>query len=142
MIFADGAGACILEAVEAEEEQGIMGIEVGTWTENEVFYLFMGKSNKEQSNSDTKYMKMHGRKIYEFALTHVPQAMKSCLDKANLDIHDVKKIFIHQANEKMDHEIIKRTFPFIQGARNPKGNYADEHSQSGQQFSSHHSYLT
>ena len=36
--------------------------------------------------------------------------MKSCLDKAGVDIHDVNKILIHQANEKMDREIIKRLF--------------------------------
>jgi 3-oxoacyl-[acyl-carrier-protein] synthase-3 len=43
---------------------------------------------------------MHGRKIYEFALTTVPAAMKSCLDKSGIAIDDVKKILIHQANEK------------------------------------------
>jgi 3-oxoacyl-[acyl-carrier-protein] synthase-3 len=53
---------------------------------------------------------MFGRKIYEFALTHVPGAMKAALDKAGADIHDVKKIFIHQANEKLDFEVIKRFY--------------------------------
>ncbi len=59
---------------------------------------------------NVRYIKMHGRKIYEFALTHVPQAMKAALDKAGEDIQDLKKIFIHQANEKMDFEIIKRFY--------------------------------
>ena len=54
---------------------------------------------------------MHGRKIYEFALTHVPIAMKIALDKSNIPIQEVKKVFIHQANEKMDEAIIKRFFP-------------------------------
>ena len=53
---------------------------------------------------------MHGRKIYEFALTHVSKAMKIALDKSNISIQEVKKIFIHQANEKMDEAIIKRFF--------------------------------
>jgi 3-oxoacyl-[acyl-carrier-protein] synthase-3 len=53
---------------------------------------------------------MHGRKIYEFALTNVPAAMKSCLDKSGHKIEDLKKIFIHQANEKMDEGIIKRFY--------------------------------
>jgi 3-oxoacyl-[acyl-carrier-protein] synthase-3 len=40
---------------------------------------------------------MHGRKIYEFALTTVPAAMKSCLDKSGIAIDDVKKfLFISQ----------------------------------------------
>jgi len=53
---------------------------------------------------------MFGRKIYEFALNNVPLAMKAALDKANLDIDAVKKVFIHQANEKMDEAIIKRFY--------------------------------
>ena len=53
---------------------------------------------------------MHGRKIYEFALNNVPNAMKIALDKTGISIDEVKKIFIHQANEKMDEAIIKRFF--------------------------------
>jgi 3-oxoacyl-[acyl-carrier-protein] synthase-3 len=53
---------------------------------------------------------MYGRKIYEFAITHVPAAMKTALDKSGIDIKDVKKIFIHQANEKMDEAIVKRFY--------------------------------
>ncbi len=53
---------------------------------------------------------MKGRKIYEFALTKVPLAMKSCLEKAGIEITDLKKILIHQANEKMDEAIIERFY--------------------------------
>jgi 3-oxoacyl-[acyl-carrier-protein] synthase-3 len=53
---------------------------------------------------------MHGRKIYEFALNNVPLAMKTCLDKSGINIHEIKKVFIHQANEKMDEAIIKRFY--------------------------------
>ena len=37
-------------------------------------------------------------------------AMKECLDKAGASIHDVSKIFIHQANEKLDSGVIGRFF--------------------------------
>ena len=53
---------------------------------------------------------MFGRKIYEFALTNVPLAMQGCLDSSGEKIEDLKKIFIHQANDKMDHAIIKRFY--------------------------------
>ena len=33
--------------------------------------------------------------------------MKDCLDKAGVNIRDLKKVFLHQANEKMDESIIK-----------------------------------
>ena len=53
---------------------------------------------------------MHGRKIYEFALSNVPKAMASCLEKSGVPIEKVKKVLIHQANEKMDEAIIHRFF--------------------------------
>jgi 3-oxoacyl-[acyl-carrier-protein] synthase-3 len=36
--------------------------------------------------------------------------MKTCLDRSGLSIDQVKKVLIHQANEKMDEAIIKRFF--------------------------------
>ena len=51
-----------------------------------------------------------GVRFIEFALSQVPGAMKSCLEKAAIDISEVKKILIHQANEKMDEAIVKRFY--------------------------------
>lgn len=107
MIYSDGAGATI---VEASEEEGILAHETASFTYDEAYYLFFGKSNNQDLCQDTKYIKMHGRKIYEFALNNVPTAMKTCLDNSGVDISDVKKILIHQANEKMDEAIIKRFY--------------------------------
>ena len=53
---------------------------------------------------------MHGRKIYEFALNNVPLAMKTAVDKSKVHIKQIKKILIHQANEKMDEAIIERFY--------------------------------
>ena len=109
MIFADGAGATIIEKVE-EEEGGILSHNTASYTDDEVFYLFYGKSFNPKADQKTKYIKMRGRKVYEFALTNVPAAMKDCLDMANTDISEVKKILIHQANAKMDDAIVKRLY--------------------------------
>ncbi len=108
MIYSDGAGASIVEA--SDKEGGILAHESASFTYDEAYYLFFGNSNNKALCKDTRYIKMHGRKIYEFALSNVPKAMKACLDKSGVDIKDVKKILIHQANEKMDEAIIKRFY--------------------------------
>jgi 3-oxoacyl-[acyl-carrier-protein] synthase-3 len=108
MIYSDGAGATIIEA--SEETGGILAHESATYSFEEANFIFFGKSNKREVNDDRRYIKMHGRKIYEFALSHVPDAMKTCLEKSGKQIGDVKKILIHQANEKMDEAIIKRFY--------------------------------
>jgi 3-oxoacyl-[acyl-carrier-protein] synthase-3 len=108
MIYADGAGAAIIEATENEE--GILAFESATFAFEEANYLFFGNSFDKNSDPDIKYIKMYGRKIYEFALKNVPLAMKECLDKSGINIDDVKKILIHQANEKMDEAIVNRFY--------------------------------
>ncbi|KAF2325832.1 3-oxoacyl-ACP synthase III family protein [Flavobacterium nitrogenifigens] len=108
MIYSDGAGASILEA--STDETGLLAYESATYATDEANYLFFGKSYNKDLDPDTKYIKMYGRKIYEFALSNVPCAMKSCLDKSGIGIDEVKKILIHQANEKMDEAIIERFY--------------------------------
>lgn len=108
MIFADGAGACIIR--HREGESGILSHSVMSHCMDEAYYLYLEKSNFPESDPRIRYIKMQGRKVYEYALTHVPGAMKACLDKAGVDIHDVKKVFIHQANEKLDSAVIQRLF--------------------------------
>ncbi|WP_027381230.1 3-oxoacyl-ACP synthase III family protein [Chryseobacterium daeguense] len=108
MIYADGAGAVILEA--AEDESGIQSHLSASYTLKEKDFLYFGKSYNNESCPDTKYIKMDGRKIYEFALVHVPEAMKQCLDNSGYSINDLNKIIIHQANEKMDEAIVNRFY--------------------------------
>jgi 3-oxoacyl-[acyl-carrier-protein] synthase-3 len=108
MIYADGAGATIVETTD--ENFGILSYESASYTYTEKDYLFYGKSYNTDLDPDVFYIKMHGRKIYEFALSNVPTAMKSCLEKSGIAIEEVKKILIHQANEKMDEAIINRFY--------------------------------
>ena len=111
MIFSDGAGACIVEAKSsAETTSGIIASCVQSHSGNEISYLNMGKSYYPNSDPGIRYIKMKGRKVYEYALKYVPLAMKECIDKSGIDIPDLKKIFIHQANEKMDESIIKEMY--------------------------------
>lgn len=109
MIFSDGAGACVLEKRE-KQERGILSFSTISHCEDEAYYICMGKSNFPESDPRVRFIKMQGRKVYEYAITHVPAAMKDCLDKAEVGIEDVKKVFIHQANEKLDEGIIKRFY--------------------------------
>lgn len=108
MIYSDGAGATVLEL--SDEEGGILAHESASYTYEEANFLFFGSSFNKDHDENTKYIKMYGRKIYEFALNHVPLAMKECLDKSGVKIEELTKVLIHQANEKMDEAIVQRFF--------------------------------
>ena len=110
MIFSDGAGAVIVDGIEEDEKRGIISTAMVSHTGEETFYLYLGKSNAPESDPKVRYIKMLGRKIYEYSLTQVPAAMKVALDKSGIPVEEVKKILIHQANEKMDEAIIQRFY--------------------------------
>jgi 3-oxoacyl-[acyl-carrier-protein] synthase-3 len=110
MIFSDGAGACVLDFTETDTEAGVLSAACMSHTVDELDYINMGKSYFPESDGRIRYIKMKGRKVYEFALTQVPAAMKHCVDKAGIDINQISKVFIHQANEKLDDGVIKRFY--------------------------------
>jgi 3-oxoacyl-[acyl-carrier-protein] synthase-3 len=110
MIFSDGAGACIVSAKETDASIGILSYSVQSHALEELDYLYMGKSNFPDSDPRIRYIKMKGRKVYEYAMRYVPAAMKDCLDKSGVNINNLKMIFLHQANEKMDEGIVKKLY--------------------------------
>ncbi len=109
MIFSDGAGAVVLSAIESEKEIGIIAHSALTHAAADLNYLTMGPTYGEQESKDL-YIKMNGRKIYNYALIEVPKAIKSCLDKSKIDLKSVSQVLIHQANEKMDVAIGNRLY--------------------------------
>jgi 3-oxoacyl-[acyl-carrier-protein] synthase-3 len=115
MIYADGAGATILEAVSSDRAVGILSHAVRSDTIDHAYMLWMGKSSDPQYQGDELYLKMDGHKLYEYALKTVPLVVKESLEKAGLPITEISKVLIHQANEKMDEAILKRLFKICGG---------------------------
>lgn len=111
MIFSDGAGAVVLEYKDVTlSGQGLLAGIAQTHALKEINFIGMGSSSNPDSDQHIQYIKMNGRRVYEYALHHVPSAMKMCLEKADISINQLKKIFIHQANAKMDEAIIERFY--------------------------------
>jgi len=107
MIFSDGAGAVVLQA--SQEDVGLLSKAVRSDTNEELEYIYADGSNCGEIK-ECKFIKMKGRKVYEYALTHVPTAMKDCLDKSGYKASDLKMVLLHQANTKMDEAIIERFY--------------------------------
>jgi 3-oxoacyl-[acyl-carrier-protein] synthase III len=120
MIYADGAGAVVLESRESDEPVGIISHAARTDTETQAFYLTMNCSYKAD-HDDTLYLKMEGRKLYQYAITYVPGVVKKSIEKAGLNLGDIKKVLIHQANEKLDEAILERLFKLYDAGEPPEG---------------------
>jgi 3-oxoacyl-[acyl-carrier-protein] synthase-3 len=106
MIYSDGAGAALVEATD--ENAGILSHVTRSDTLKEANFLWLDKSYNPNSNGNRLFLKMNGHEIYKYAVRTVPEVVKQSLDKAGFTLSDVKKILIHQANQKMDEAILKR----------------------------------
>lgn len=121
MIYADGAGATIVEAVESDEPIGIIS---HASRSDSVIYanlLTLGESNNPDAKGDELWIKMSGHKLYIYAIKHVPAVVKESIENAGLQLSDIKKVLIHQANEKMDEAILSGVFRLYGEKEIPEG---------------------
>jgi len=110
MIYADGAGAVIYEAIESNEPVGILSHMTRSDTLKHAKLMWMSASFNKDSKEKNLFIKMNGHRLYDYALTNVPPLVKATIEKAGLTLKDINKVFIHQANDKMDVEMLKRLF--------------------------------
>jgi 3-oxoacyl-[acyl-carrier-protein] synthase-3 len=109
MLYADGAGATIFEARKSEYPIGVLAHKTRSDTLSHISMLYMNKSfNPDIENKENIFLKMHGRKLYQYAIEKVPPTIKECLEKCNIHLSEIKKALIHQANGKMDAAILTR----------------------------------
>ena len=110
MIYSDGAGATILEGMYTGGDAGIISHSTRSDTYKHCHLLTMERTNNPDHQGEDLYLKMHGHSLYKYALKAVPELIKESIDKAGLSIEDIDRVLLHQANEKMDVEILKRLF--------------------------------
>lgn len=121
MIYADGAGATIVEAIESDEPIGILSHSSRSDSVRYANNLTLDKSSNPDFGSDELFVKMDGRRLYVYAITTVPGVVKDSIEKAGLELADIKKVFIHQANEKMDEAILAGVFKLYREKNIPEG---------------------
>lgn len=121
MIYSDGAGAIILEGTNSAQPIGCLTHVSRSDTLDHYNLLNMGPSYNPLYPDNTLFIKMNGRKIYEYALSTVPPTIKKAIEKAGLELSDIKKVLIHQANGKMDHNILIRLFELYGISEIPAG---------------------
>lgn len=121
MIFSDGAGAVVVEARESNEKVGLIKHLTRSDTLDQSHFLEMKPSYNPDFGDNTLFLKMNGRKLYEYAIKTVPQTLKDCLDKAQIPLSSINKVLIHQANAKMDYNILERLFSLYGETNIPEG---------------------
>jgi len=121
MIYSDGAGAAVFEARPGCERMGIVAHAARSDALEHARLMWMGTSYDPQFEDNRLFLKMHGRQLYEYALTTLPGVIRQSLERAGLTLAHVDKVLIHQANAKMDEAILKRLFKMYEIQDIPEG---------------------
>lgn len=121
MIYADGAGATIVEGVESNSPTGLISHASRSDSADYAKLLTLGSSNNPNTPGNELWIKMSGHKLYIYAIKTVPLVVKESIEKAGIHLKDIKKVLIHQANEKMDEAILRGVFKLYGETQVPKG---------------------
>lgn len=121
MIYADGAAATVVEAIESDTPTGMISHASRSDSVQYANLLTLGKSGNPDYPGNELFIKMSGHKLYIYAINTVPGVVKESIEKAGLFLSDIKKVFIHQANEKMDEAILSGIFKLYREKNIPEG---------------------
>lgn len=95
ILFGDGAGAVVLKAGEGEL------LPMCAYSD--------GESSKALTCREPELtIKMDGRRVFEFAVRRVPEAIAEVLEKSQLKKEDIRFFLLHQANERIVAAVAKR----------------------------------
>ncbi len=101
ILFGDGAGAIILQA--SAQSNNLLGFEMRSDGKgNDLLNInYSGRSTFEP-------ISMNGQEVYRFAVRRVPEVIEKSLHYANLEVHDLDWLILHQANQRIIDAVVNR----------------------------------
>ena len=113
VIFADGAGAVVLEASE-DEDRGILAFDLHSDGSMAEFLwvdapgsMYHPRASHEQIEQGRQYLQMDGREVFRHAATRMPESVRAALQRAGLTTADIKVLLPHQANLRISEAVQK-----------------------------------
>ncbi|MEW6096697.1 MAG: beta-ketoacyl-ACP synthase III [bacterium] len=111
VLFGDGAGAVVLQAVQ--KDTGILSSDLGAdGSQMDILQLPGGGSRNPISQKviDQKlhYMKMKGKEVFKIAVQSMCKTARKALHLAKVDVNDVDLLIPHQANIRIIEVVAKR----------------------------------
>jgi len=97
------------------KDYGILGYLVCSDTLKYLNIIWMdGSYNPERPGM---YLKMKGKIVFAYAKGKVPELIKELMDKLGIDISQVKRMFLHQANATLDEAMVDGLFELCYGRK-------------------------
>lgn len=107
VLFGDGAGAAVVTA----DDKGLMGFVQGSDGAKGMVLACKNRLNNNpliKNPVEPDYVFMDGQEVYKFAVSKVPASIHEVLEKAGLEVSDIKYFLLHQANIRIIQSVAKR----------------------------------
>ena len=107
VLFGDGAGAAYLE----ESDKGIISVVQGSIGKKGMVLNCESRRTHNiftEAGIEHDYLHMDGQEVFKFAVKSVPTAIETLLHNNNMDVNDVDKFILHQANVRIIESVAKR----------------------------------
>jgi len=105
VLFGDGAGAVLLERVNAG---GFLGFELGADGGGGSSLWLPGSGSRRFDDDGAKFVKMNGREVFKFATRVMVTSAEAILEECGKTIDDIDVYVPHQANVRIiDHAVRK-----------------------------------
>ncbi|MEO8448268.1 MAG: beta-ketoacyl-ACP synthase III [Gemmatimonadota bacterium] len=113
VIFADGAGAVVVQAVD-DSSRGILAVDLHAdgkhaehlWVE-EPGSILDPTISPERYEEGRYFLKMEGREVFRHAVVRMPESVRTCLDRLSLTTKDIALLIPHQANLRISEAVQK-----------------------------------
>jgi 3-oxoacyl-[acyl-carrier-protein] synthase-3 len=114
VIFADGAGAVVLGAQDADDGRGILGFDLHTdgdyaeklWVDSPGS-MYHPRISEQHLREGRQWLQMDGREVFRHAVVKMPKSAKAALEKLGFTFADVSLFIPHQANLRISEAIQK-----------------------------------
>lgn len=119
ILFGDGAGAVVMQAVDSDladsNQDRLLGFEIRSdGTQNHYLNLnYKGEAKElvagvaiDQGNYQP--ITMNGQEVYRFAIKRVPEVIEKALHRANVTVDQVDWLLLHQANQRILDAVAQR----------------------------------
>jgi len=104
VLFGDGAGAIIVEAVE-DTESGILQTYIRSdGRHRDMLYVDGGPSRTQTVG----HLRMLGNQVFKHAVTDISKVIKDCAEQAGVEVADIDWFVPHQANQRILNAVAKR----------------------------------
>lgn len=105
VLFGDGAGAVVIEAVETDEPSGILQTFVRSdGSHRDMLYVDGGPSRTQTVG----HLRMLGNQVFKHAVTDIAQVIRDCAEQAGVEMADIDWFVPHQANQRILNAVGKR----------------------------------